>query len=118
MPWETGAASNPEFFRVMLRRMQQVHPEKFEYVGEPALMALVARSIQEAEKASISTGAGVSLILGLMFVIGHGCVNDPKFPWIAKTLAGPAQPNPNNRVERLYSKSAGLERGGNDDTEC
>jgi hypothetical protein len=104
-PMATAPASSPDFADAMLCRMQEVHPEKAQYVGEPALRGLIAKALEESGKFNISTGAGVSLILALMFVIGHGCANDPKFPWIAGTLNNPAVVDPNQRADRLYSKA-------------
>jgi hypothetical protein len=89
----------------MIRRMHEVHPEKADYVGQLALRKLVSRAIEEARRLSVSTDAGVCLLLGLMFMVGHGCVNDPVYPWIASTLGNPAVEDPNKRVERLYSKA-------------
>jgi hypothetical protein len=85
--------------------MQEVHPEKAQYVGESALRTLIARAIHEAGNFGVSTGAGVSLLLGLMFAIGHGCANDPKFPWIASTLRSSVNQDPREPVEHLRLKS-------------
>lgn len=105
IPLETGSATTPAFVDSMLTRMREVHPEKVNYVGEQALGTLIARAIEEGGVLSISTGAGVSLLLGLMFVIGHGCVSDPKFPWIASTLCSSVSRDPSELVQRLYAKS-------------
>jgi hypothetical protein len=105
IPFEPTPVSSPDFGEVMIRRMQEVHPEKVDYVGQAAMRELVSRAIEEARRFSVSTDAGVCLFLGLMFMLGHGFVHDPMYPWLANTLSNPAVEHPQKRVERLYSKA-------------
>jgi hypothetical protein len=96
---------SPEFGEFAIRQMREIYPEKVDYVGEPALLELASRAAEEARVHGIATNEGVNLLLGLMFAVGHGCTRDPKYPWIAGTLANPKMPQPEKRVERLYAKS-------------
>jgi hypothetical protein len=88
----------------LIRAMQVSHPEKFAYVGEQPLRALLPAAIAQARNYSIATPAGVSLLAGLMFALGHGVVTDPKYSFIEHTLVNPAITEADRRVERLYSK--------------
>lgn len=105
VPFEPMSRSAPDFERVMLRRMEENHPEKAKFVGPEALKGLIPRAVEEAEKYGVATDAGVCLFVGLMFAVGHGFVRDPKYPWILGTLTNPATTDPDRRVERLYSKT-------------
>jgi hypothetical protein len=105
IPFEPFPVSSANFEDEAIRRMKENHPEKVAYLGEAVLRALIPRAIQETKKYSVSTDAGVCLFLGLMFALGHGFINDPKYPWVAKTLTNSAITDPDKRVERLYSKT-------------
>ncbi len=105
LPLETTDPTTPVFADSVLSRMREVHPQKVQFVGEQSLRKLVARAVEEAGKFGILSGAGTSLLVGLMFVVGHGCTNDPKFPWIAATLHNSASRDRAECVECLYSKS-------------
>ncbi|MFN0107182.1 MAG: hypothetical protein ACKV2U_34430 [Bryobacteraceae bacterium] len=57
-----------------LWRARFLHPERFDYVGEEAVRALVP----------LCSSNGALLIA--MFVFGHGVQTDPQFPWVAAAL--------------------------------
>lgn len=105
MPFEALPVKSEGFEDEAIRRMNQVHPEKCDYLGEARLRALIPRAAEEAQRLRVATDAGICLLLALMFVIGHGCAADPKFPWIARALGEDATTLPDQRVERLYSKA-------------
>ena len=88
-----------------LTRLNAGHPHKYAYVGEPPLRQLIQEAIHNAHAHSVSTSEGVLLVLTLMFAMGHGCVSDPLFPWVAGTLNNAAISDPNRRAERLYAKT-------------
>jgi hypothetical protein len=105
IPLEPIPVSSGNFEDAIIRRMKENHPEKANYLGEAVLRGLIPRAIEETKKYSVSTDAGVCLFIGLMFAVGHGFANDPKYPWIANTLTNPAIADSDKRVERLYSKT-------------
>lgn len=105
VPYESIPVSSPTFDRQMIERMRENHPEKVAYLGEPALRGLIRRAIKEAKKHAVLNDMGVSLFVDLMFTVGHGFVGDPKYPWVAKTLTNRAITDPDERAQRLYSKS-------------
>ncbi len=88
----------------LLSLMAAIYPEKFGYVGKPAVQALL-REAAAAVRPFAPTLPGVVLFSGLMFTLGHGFMNDPQHPWIQGTLANEAVADPNKRVERLHSKA-------------
>lgn len=105
LPYEGIPISSPSFDRQMIQRLDENHPEKVAYLGETVLQGLIHRAIKEAKKHDVSNDAGVCLFVGLMFAVGHGFVRDPKYPWVANTLANTAITDPEKRAERLYSKT-------------
>ncbi|MGA2600478.1 MAG: hypothetical protein ABSH09_26220 [Bryobacteraceae bacterium] len=102
--WEDLAAPGSATGPAILRRFQALYPEKFAYVGPPALVQLV-RSAEEAAGAhGLGSGAGSALAAGLMFTMGHGFISDPQFPWIASTLNNEAIAASNKKAERLFAR--------------
>jgi hypothetical protein len=75
-----------QFEAAMLETARTVWPEKHDYVGESQLHVLVKDSEHRGEHFDIATGAGISLLFILAYVLGHGCAFDPQFPWIAESL--------------------------------
>jgi hypothetical protein len=104
MPLRGIPRSVPDFRQKALEQLAAVHPEKAAFLGSTALLALVARAEEEAQKWGVATDEGIALFIGLMYALGHGFVDDPKYPWIKGTLSRAAFPDPARRVERLYSK--------------
>jgi hypothetical protein len=88
----------------VIGELTEVHPEKCDYIGEPALRALIQRADEAAREYAIISCAGVAVVTGLMFAFGHGCCTDPQFPWIAKILGDSTLVDPDKKVERLYEK--------------
>lgn len=85
--------------------MKQVHPEKVTYLTEEVVGRLVPRAIEEAQRYRVLTELGVCLFAGMMFAVGHGFTEDPKYPWVAKTLTNPALTDPESRAQKLYSRT-------------
>lgn len=95
---------SPTFMTELISRMRDNYPEKVEFLGERAMKGLIKRAVEEATRQSVATDAGVCMLLGLMYSVGHGVTNDPKYPWVAGTLTGPSL-TADRRVERLHSKT-------------
>ncbi len=88
-----------------LSRLRTGYPQKFDYVGEPAVREMIREATAKVRDCSMPTQPGVSLFVTLMFAMGHGFAADPLFPWIPRTLGNDAISDPNKRLERLYSKT-------------
>ncbi len=89
----------------MLREMAHVFPQKTAYVGHEALEALIRKSGAAAQRVRFPTSRSYALIAMLMFAFGHGCVDDPLYPWIAHTLKDEKIADPAARAERLEKKA-------------
>ena len=67
---------------VVLEALRLVHPQKYAFVGEPALRALIAAGEAEAARLGRVGLPDVLLLVALMFVFGQRCTEDPLYPWI------------------------------------
>lgn len=103
--FEDLATAGGDREKQILARFEANYPEKCRYVGEPALRTILHRGATLGREHGVSSDAGVVLMIGLMFILGHGFAADPQFPWIALTLSNGRIEDPNRRAERLYSKS-------------
>ncbi|MCB2263704.1 MAG: hypothetical protein LGR52_12340 [Candidatus Thiosymbion ectosymbiont of Robbea hypermnestra] len=88
-----------------LQQMREVFPQKAAYLGNEALRALVQEGCAVARQAHFSTARASTLIVALMYAFGHGCVNDPLYPWIANTLQDERILDPAARAARLERKA-------------
>jgi hypothetical protein len=94
-----------DFVPGLLREMTRIFPQKVAYVGEGGLNILIREGIAEATKYHFSTIRQATLLVVLMFSFGHGCTNDPLYPWIARTLHDERIVTPKARAERLEKKA-------------
>ncbi len=97
--------SADDFVPGMLQEMNRVFPQKAIYVGEKALTALIDEGRTEARNYGFPTLRGEVLVVVLMFAFGHGCTNDPLYPWISRTLNDERIINPTARANRLERKA-------------
>lgn len=93
------------FVSAMLAEMANSYPQKTAYVGEDGLKVLIDRGRTAARSYGFSTLRAVGLPVVLMFAFGHGCFNDPLYPWIAKTIEDQSIPDPDARAKRLEKKA-------------
>lgn len=85
----------------ILNGFRTIYPQKYEFVGEPALKTLLAEAVQAAASRGLSSGAEVALCAGLMYGFGHGVFHDPLYPWVAATLEDPRIPTMDQRASSL-----------------
>jgi len=97
--------SSNEFVADMLREMTRVFPQKAAYIGEGGLTALIREGSAEARRYRFPTDRGAALVIVLMFAFGHGCTDDPLYPWIARTLKDERIIEPAARAGRLEKKA-------------
>ncbi len=94
-----------DFSADMLGHMRRVFPQKAEYVGEPGLRALIDEATVESRKCGFSSARQTGLLVVLKFAFGHGCTDDPLYPWIARTLQDHRIVSPEARASRLERKA-------------
>jgi hypothetical protein len=88
----------------LLGEIQRIYPEKAAYLGEQALETLISKGINGARKQQFATPRGITLVVLLMLMLGHGCGADPLYPWITKALQDDHS-DPETRAKRLEGKA-------------
>ena len=84
--------------------MTQAFPQKAAHVGEAALKALIQEGRTEARNHRLPI-RGEALLATLKYGFGHGCTDDPLYPWILQTLKDEKITDPPARAERLEKKA-------------
>lgn len=91
--------------RALREEMARVYPEKAAYLGEAQCLVLIREARRQAADYKLPAGRGETLVLMLMFAMGHGCTEDALYPWIAHTLKDDKLHDPLSRSERLEKKA-------------
>lgn len=92
------------FIPAMLREIECIYPQKAVYVGKTGLEALIRKGVSGAQRQQFMTARGMSLVVVLMLVLGHGCGKDPLCSWIAEILQNEMTIDSETRIERLEKK--------------
>jgi hypothetical protein len=94
-----------DFVPGILEEMKRIFPQKVAYIGESGLGELVEEALAEARLYKFDTVREKVLILTLKFAFGHGCTDDPLYPWISRTLQDVKIVSPQARASRLEKKA-------------
>ncbi len=78
--------SENEFAARLEAELFSAFSEKVAYVGHDNLLALLQEGVAESQRCELTSLHSQALIVLLMFLFGHGCMNDPFYPWIKRTL--------------------------------
>jgi hypothetical protein len=89
----------------LMPRLQLVYPEKYSYLREDRISAVINSGISVGETAGVSTSESLRLFVILAFTLGHHFADDPLYPWIADTLNDPTIVDPNLRTEKVKEKA-------------
>jgi hypothetical protein len=89
----------------MRESISLLYPRKASYVPPDELETLIREGQEQERKYGIAPGRGGGLIVLLMLTFGHGCTDDPLYPWIGRTLRDPEITSPEARAERLKTES-------------
>ena len=102
--------SEPE----ILPLLEWAFPQKYFFVGPVAIEALIKEAKQVCAQFGVAP-TGLALVTVTLFAFGHGCFNDPQYPWITTCMRmeGPTKETPLHRVFKKYMKEAltNMERG-------
>lgn len=97
--------SSHTFVPDIIREIVRIYPQKAAYVGKEGLTTLIQKGCDLARKFDFSTPRSEALVVVLMFAFGHGCTEDPLYPWISRILGDERIINPPARAERLEKKA-------------
>jgi hypothetical protein len=81
--------------------LRRCYPQKYDYIGEQNLSDLIANSRDVAESLELISAQGLALVIVLALCFGHGCLENPLYPWIAKRLSADAPEE--DRVDKTFS---------------
>ncbi len=98
---EPSDLSLQDFIPAVQRRITCIYPQKVAYVGDHTLEAVIQRGIGGARRQGFTSGRGATLVILLMFALGHGCGTDPLYPWIAQTLRNEVLATPEAKAQHL-----------------
>lgn len=94
-----------ELGRSLLAEMWRMFPAKAHYVGDAGLEELIRSGVDRSRQFGFTTPRQITLVVVLMFAFGHGCTDDPLYPWIARTLTDERIVSASARAERLETKA-------------
>jgi|SRR5436190_8867622 len=89
----------------LLLEMKRIFPSKAAFVGDAGLTAVIDESMAEARLYRFEGVRPKVLLAVLKFAFGHGCTEDPLYPWIRQTLRDERIAGPEARAARLEKKS-------------
>lgn len=95
----------PNLDAQLLDDMTRAFPQKAAYVTEPALLNLIAEGREKAVGYGFQAARAQALIPILKYAFGHGCTEDPLYPWIERTLTDRRIVDPELRAQRLERKA-------------
>jgi hypothetical protein len=99
------AFSEQNFVAGMLEAVTRIFPQKAAYVGEAGLRRLIGDGLTEARQYGFTAIRPAVLLVVLKFGFGHGCTDDPLYPWISGTLKDKKIVDPAARARRLETKA-------------
>ncbi len=97
--------SDRDLVPTMLAELKRLYPQKAAYTGRAALEILIHNGIEVARVYRFETVREAALIVILMLAFGHGCVDDPLYPWIGETLGDQRITSAAARARRLEAKA-------------
>ena len=102
---EGSAAPAMNLEAVLMEKLKELFPQKCQYLGELTLRKLSQWGVQSAKPLALSSNSAVALLTVLGFMLGHGVITDPQFPWISAIMKDSAAGIPDARVEQVYKQT-------------
>lgn len=82
--------------------LRDIYPEKFAEIGSEGVRHLCKLGQSLAARNELVSEVDVGRYLILMFILGSGFEQDPRFPWIAPLLDRRVRMSPGSRCDALY----------------
>jgi hypothetical protein len=107
LKWLKGSTALPPevstygFVAGMLQNLTRIYPQKAATIGNTALEALIHEGEIQARNSGLNADEDKALIVQLMYFFGHGCIDDPLYPWIADSLGNKKHIDAKERVGQL-----------------
>ncbi len=81
------------------------YPERAADAGPEALAELVALGGRAARLVALPQATGQAVASGFLFAVGHRAFEDPRHPWIARSVSADRGGAPDKREARLLSRA-------------
>ena len=105
--WDQLAdAAHADFVRRMRVHLQKFFPEQCNALGETRTGQLIEFGVTRAREYGFASERDVCKYIGLMCVFGHRFDRDPQVPWAREILESRFPPDPEERMDRLYTSAA------------
>lgn len=96
------AKAGRELEASIARKMHDVFPEKFRYLGRDGVLGLVRAANAGADGYGITNPRGVAVYTGLMYMLGSGFDEDVLYRW-AQDILRDGELAESEKISRLYS---------------
>lgn len=90
--------------KTLERELSKVFPQKILYTGSENLRKLVESGVKAAQQIEFNSPRNALLIVLMMLGLGQGCIDDPFYPWISRTLNGSHLKDSDDVADRLESQ--------------
>jgi len=95
----------PTEFDAMAAVFGEIFPQKLVHMGRRAFGRLSHRARGAALRLRAADRRSEWTLLGLMLFFGHGCFDDPQYPWLGTTLRSRSPVDPDATVAHLERKA-------------
>ncbi len=85
--------------------MRRTHADIALALGDTVLASIASRAVSVAQRAGLPMPQGAALLAVLMIEFGHGCLDDPLHPWLARTWHDQTIGDAFLRIQRLERKA-------------
>ena len=85
-PYQWEKMLENDYSNSCLKFIFYLWPEKASHTGNTKLRTLITTGSMHADTNNIHTPKGSFIITVLMFMLGHGAINDPLYYWIKESL--------------------------------
>jgi len=83
-------------------RLRFLQPEKLDQVGTAVIPRLLRKGIETATAVGAPNIRAITMIAGLMFMLGHGFFRDPQYPWFCRAFDKAKESKNALTVSRLH----------------
>jgi hypothetical protein len=97
--------SSGDLTAMLIEGMARIYPQKTAYIGREGMEALIDEGVGAAHDYGFATPRATALAVALMFALGHGCFQDPLYPWIEEMVKDEAVRGPGAKADALERKA-------------
>lgn len=103
--WLSQPPHTGDVVAVMRGEIARAYPEKAARAGDGGIELLFREALHVSAAYGMAAAHEQALLCVLFFVLGHGCADDPLYPWIARVLKGGGPATRDERAAFLRRKA-------------